>query len=211
MSRRFSNPIPSSVLSVCSVVITSAALCGCGSYRVEYVEIPEFYHQASATKIPDEIVLEDGTVVKYRTRNVHTTYGRGKESEPFRSRQETEDGATVIRCLTTDHVLANTLACIRNQEYELLWDELICDDTKLDYDTQGMGFEDFAAFMREYRVDLVRSLTRMVMGLPHAEVDMQFQGPYARAKLRPQVQGDFRFRKVDMVREGVWWKLKHIS
>lgn len=189
------------------------ALCagGCEPYRIEYIKRSEFYRQASRGSIPGRAVLDDGTVIV-------TVYGdedeselkrrASSESEPFRIREETDSGKIVLRAILPEHVLANTLTCLQNEEYELLWDQLLSERTKLAYAERGLGVEDFVQFFRKERQELARTVNRMVLGLPRQEVVTEnLGGGVMQYRFVPQVAGAFKYRKVQLVSEGFGLKL----
>src|SRR5687768_17323117 len=98
--------------AVCTVAVAAAG--GCKPYRVVYKERPAFYEKASASPLPDEITLDDGTVVKYRPTNSNSSLGRmGPDRlEPFEIREEHEDGSVTLRAAVPEHVIVNTLSCL---------------------------------------------------------------------------------------------------
>ena len=125
----------------------SALLCGCETYRIEYHERPAFYQKASATKLPDRVTLEDGTLIVYNQKDAK---GLAEDvGEEFKIRESDDDGNVTLRAMLPEHVLSNTLTCIKNREYELLWDQIVSERTKLAYEAQGEGYEEFAAYMQE--------------------------------------------------------------
>ena len=188
----------------------AAPLAGCEPYRIEYHRRPAFYQEMSEEPLPDQVVLPDGTVVVYseRGRNRNDPIRRRTESEEFTLRAEREDGTVELRALLPEHVLAHALACIRAGEYRLMWDELVAERTKLAYAEQGLGFEDFEAFMVEHRVELARMLNRMSLGINMHECAQGYAAPgIYRVQFHPSVvmnsdgTRQFRFTKVDMTQE----------
>jgi hypothetical protein len=187
----------------------SACLAACKEYRVEYHKRPSFYEKASTQKLADEITMPDGTVIKYNSRFQPSSYGRtgSDRYKPFEIRQENEDGSIVLRALMPEHVLINTLTCIRNEEYELMFNQLLAQQTKLAYEEQG-GLENFTTFFRKNRHEIVASLNRMVAGLPHEEVKIfKVDDVVTRCRLRPQVAEPYQFKELDVVKESDGLKL----
>jgi hypothetical protein len=202
---------PGATLSVISVVVALGP--GCREYRVEYHQRPAFYEKA-ASDLPAEITLEDGTIVKYNSNVAQSTLGRSGDNKhaPFEIRQETQapDGKTVVtlRALLPEHVLANTLTCVQKEEYQLLFEQMLAERTKTAYAEQEQGLEEFETFFRTHRHDLAATLTRMVAGLPTQEVSIMPLGDgVTRCKLRPQIADPFKFKIVDVVKEGQQFRL----
>ncbi|UCD75260.1 MAG: hypothetical protein JSV91_15935 [Phycisphaerales bacterium] len=189
---------------------------GCKPYRIEYRDRPSFYHRAAGEELPDREVLEDGTVVLYRTNDPRSDYQRSREvdeeGKPFRIREEKEDGSIVLRAFLPEHVLANTLTCLQNEEYKLLWRQGLAERTKQAYESRGEGVEEFAAFFRRHRQELARTLNRMILGIPREEVEVVWASDAAvGCRLRRHVADQFVFTQVEMVREGRDLKLRIIQ
>lgn len=201
-------------IAVVRVTIASAAivlLSACEPYRIEYVKHPEFHRSAGRGSIPDRTVLPDGTIVVNVYGDDDETELQRKansQSEPFKIREEKEDGRIIVRAILPEHVLANTMTCLRNEEYEILWNQLLSERTKLAYSEQGLTKEDFIQFFHENRQELARTLNRMILGLPRQEVvtDNLGQG-VLQYRFVPQVAGAFKFRKVQIIGEGYGLKL----
>ena len=195
---------------VCCLTLMGLAVAACSTYRVEYHKRPGFYRNAAAGPQPDRVTLDDGTVLVFTTREPTSelTQQADSESEPFRIRQEHEDGTIVLRALLPQHVLANTLTCLRNQEYEQIWDQLLAEQTKRAYELRGQGYEDFEAFATTNRSELVAMLTRLLMGLVRGEAFMEnVDGGVIRFRFHPRVATQFEFKTAQVVSEGGGLKL----
>jgi hypothetical protein len=204
------NRIQRVVLSLGAVVACSVS-AGCEPYRIEYIKRPEFHRQASRSSLPDREVLEDGTIIVnvYGTEDETELHRRANSSsEQFRIREETEGGRVTIRALLPEHVLANTLTCLQNEEYQLLWDQLISDRTKMAYAERGMTDTDFTTFFQSQRPELARTINRMMLGLPRQEVIAENLGQgVMQFRFQPHVARAFRFTRVQMISEGYGLKL----
>ncbi len=155
-------------------------------------------------ELPDRVTLDDGTVIVYTDQMPRSALERKRQSkaEPFMIREELPDGSVTLRALIPEDVWANTLSCLRSEEYRLLWDQLLSKRTKSAYEQQELGFEDFAAFLREHQSDLLLTLTRMLLGKPRQEVIVENLGDgVMRCRLRPHVASQFKFTRVDVVSE----------
>lgn len=182
-------------------------LGGCEPYRVEYRPRPAFFASAMGDEAPpDSVVADDGTVIVYKRREPEGALqraSRGDAGEPFKIREELEDGTIVLRALLPEHVLANTMTCLRFEEYELLWDQLLSERTKAAYAQEGQDVEAFAAFFRRRRHDLAATVNRMLHGLPRHEVVVDaLGGGVTRLRFHPTTGALFKFRTVLLVSEG---------
>ncbi len=190
------------------LVAFTLATAGCQTYRVEYHRRPAFYKSAAVGQLEDRVTLEDGTVLVYTTRGASQDTGDGASGERFQIREELDDGTIILRAMLPQHVLANTMTCLRNQEYELIWDQLLSKQTKHSYELHDQGYDQFAAFFRANRLELGATLTRMMLGLSRGESYMEnMGGGVILFRFHPRIASQFEFRTVKVVAEGGGLKL----
>ena len=198
-------------LAILECAAAAALVAGCKEYRVEYHKRPAFYERAAMGKLPDEVTLDDGTIVKYHSTQEQSSFGRtgDDKARPFQIREESEDGKTItLHAMVPEHVLTNALTCLRNEEYQLMFDQLLADRTKQEMERDGESTDECLEFFHKHRHELVATLTRMIAGLPHEEVSITpLREGVTRCRLRPQVAEGFRFKIVDVVKEGEGLKL----
>jgi hypothetical protein len=185
---------------------------GCGTERVEYHRRPSYYRSMAGGDQPDRVTLDDGTVLVYQSRAETSELqreadgdddGSGSGGQRFQIREEMDDGTIVLRAVLPQHVLANTLTCLRNQEYDLVWEQLLADQTRRAYAARNQGPEEFEAFFSANRVELAATLTRMLMGLSRGEAFMEnVGGGIVRFRFHPRVGSQFRFKTAEVISEG---------
>jgi hypothetical protein len=198
------------IAAVCSLALTCLAISACSTYRVEYHKRPGYYRSVAARQQPDQVTLEDGTVLVFTTREPTSELMRqsDSESEPFQIREELDDGTIVLRALLPQHVLANTLTCLRNQEYELIWEQLLAERTKRAYELREQGYEEFEGFFAGNRNELAATLTRLLLGLVRGEAFMEnVGGGVVQFQFHPRVATEFQFKTAEVVSEGGGLKL----
>ena len=158
--------------------------------------------------MPDREVLPDGTVVIYRVRGKEDEASGGPPRKPFKPREEMEDGSIVLRAVLPEHVISNVLTCLQNEEYDLLWDQMLSEQTKLAYSAEGLTYDDFAAFCAEHRKDMARTLNRMLSGFAtrRTVVEATPEGVIV-CRFWPQIAQQFRFKQALIAREGLGMKL----
>ena len=198
------------------MIVLAGVLTGCESYRVEYHKRPPFYKNAMSGTTDDSITLDDGTVLVFTSRatsNAGDGGGTGDgPSERFQIREEFDDGTIVLRALLPQHVLANTMTCLRNQEYELIWEQLLSEETKRSYEAREQDYEDFAVFFAANRLELAATLTRLMLGLSRGESFMNNDGGgVVRFYFHPRIGPEFEFKTVEVVAEGGGLKLLMIK
>lgn len=208
---RRSRPTTPGVAAAASILALSL-LSGCEPYRVEYVQVPKFYERAMEGGVPDRIVMPDGTVRVYVVGDDDDGVRRMTGGKTFQPREELDDGSVVIRSVIPEHVLVNLLACLNNEEYDLIWEQMLSEHTKLAYAAEGQGPEEFTAFMVKHRLELARTINRMILGLPRSEVVTDnLGGGSIRMRFHPTVGEQFTFRQVTIVGEDFGLKLLMIE
>ncbi|MHC5002461.1 MAG: hypothetical protein ACYTJ0_05000 [Planctomycetota bacterium] len=177
-------------------------LAGCASYRIEYRDRPAFYASAGV-ELPDRETLPDGTVVVYRDRNLsgalQENADRDEEGKPFLIREKLEDGTIVLRSILPEQLLANLITCIRNEEYTLIWEQILAEQTRTAWQDEGKTAEDFIAYFRKYRHELAEAVNRMSFGLLRSEVVVDNMGDgVTRYRFHPTVAGQMTFTTIFM-------------
>ena len=193
------------MIRAAGIALCLVAAIGCSTYRVEYHKRPGFYRSAGGGDLPDRITLEDGTVLVFTASDPTSdlTVHESEEGDRFQTREELEDGTIVLRALLPQHVLANTLTCLKNQEYDLIWEQILAEQTRRAYEIRERGFEDFEAFFGANRNDLAATVTRLLLGLVRGEAFMENVGDgVIRFRFHPRIATEFRFKTAEVVSEG---------
>jgi len=212
------NRRPTAALAI--VLSSIALLAGCGP-RIEYRARPGF---ATSAELPDEVVLDDGTIVRYLPVNeflaMKRARERGEEWKPRAERPALGDGADAndrpsftpweedaegrvrMQAVMPEQVVANTMRAFREERYGELWDQSVSRGFReraareSDAETARTRFGEWCAGRRE---DVMKLLNRMSFGFSTNAVIMRRAGPNViQIELTPQIAGDFRYRVVEI-------------
>ena len=125
------------------------------------------------------------------------------QPKKFKGREELDDGTIILRALLPEHVLGHTMTCLRNGEFQLLWDQMISRETKLAYAEQEMGVAQFAEFCRKNRPELMKTLNRMIFSYYSGSdvVLERLPNLTVRVRFSAQLATQFKFREVVVVQE----------
>lgn len=130
-----------------AAIALGAMVCaeGCGQ-RIEYRARPGF---TTSEDLPDEVVLDDGTIIRYvplteflarkRARERGESYrspediaaaSKGANDEAiagptFSPWEELEDGTVRMQARMPEQVVANTMRAFREERYAELWDQMV--------------------------------------------------------------------------------------
>ena len=189
------------------------ASLGCTPYRIEHRKRPAFYKNASEADLPDEVILEDGTILRFsehepRQSGAAAGVVDSLATEKIQIREQSSDGRINLRAYAPEHVLAHAKNGIRMREYRLLWDQVLATETREAYRRAGKDYADFAQFCEQNRPKLMETFNRMGFGLYSPDVIQEAIGPDAiRYRLHPSLSQQFEFTEFDVVREsgGLKW------
>ncbi|MFM1889678.1 MAG: hypothetical protein RLZZ565_435 [Planctomycetota bacterium] len=199
-------------------VASTGLLAGCQSYVIEYRYRPEFHQMASETDLPDEVVTDDGRIIRFvstplpQLRAQLEAQDRGEvpeeAGESIEIWQEQDDGTVEIRCITPEHVLANTMNCLRFERYDVLWEALLAERTREEFIARGGSPAAFAEWCAKHRNDLMATLNRMGFGFLGGDVILDNLGDgVLRARFTPRVGDQFKFNEVRILHDPPGMKL----
>lgn len=184
---------------------------GCEPYRIEYRNRPDFYKRASETELLDEVVLDDGTVLRFRdqsstpaatTRNTESGDDGDAGNRTIAIRNQTDSGEIILTSFAPEHVLSHIKRGIRLREYELLWEQVLAEETRRAYARDGGDYSDFASFCEENRSDLMQFLNRVGFGIYSSDVIQESFGTTGlRIRLHPNLASQFKYTELEITRE----------
>jgi hypothetical protein len=181
------------------------ACVACAPERVEYRQRSDFMQDPDA---PKEFIAPDGTRVVFvdpldaaKDKPAEAPKlgpdGKPVPTKVFQPREELEDGTVVLRNLFPDHVVGNTMACMRREEYRLMWDQLLAPETRAQWDRSG-GYEGFEAWCKANRKPTMELLNRMRFNAVGSDVAMKQVRPgVMRATLAPHLWDQFQLRVIE--------------
>jgi hypothetical protein len=193
---------------------------GCTPERVEYRPRPDL---SFGEQPPEEFIAPDGTRVVFvdpgasgadgERLAASAAAGGGKKAPPaFEPRAQLDDGTVVLRCLMPQHVVGNAMTCFRNEEWRLMWDQLLADDSRATYERPGGGgFAAFEAWCIKNRRPAMELLNRMRFDAMGSDVVMRPIGRgVTRATLTPHLWDQFGLRVVEFEQTPQGMRLRSI-
>lgn len=196
--------------------LAAVTLAACGP-RVEYRVRPGF---ATKQDIPDEVVLEDGTVIRYLELNEYLAMqAKEKGARPSRPEpaagaapeqgsapwEEYDDGTVRMQAERNDQVIALTMRAFREERYGELWDQLVSRGVR-ERASADVGSdkarEQFVEWCAKWRSEVMTLLNRMSFAFSSNSVIIDRLGPgLIRLRLAPQITGDFKYRSIEVYTE----------
>ena len=160
----------------------------------------------------NEVVRDDGTVIKYVPIGGSTSVAVQAYLDGI-TLEETDEvtGDTTLRAILPMHVLTQTLVCLRDRDWDLLYDQILSRDAQEYFGTRENGREEFVSFFETYRSDLAKSMQKMIQGKAFGDVMVEERGRTILMTFSPRMVGNFKFRKITFFREGEYLKLHSIE
>jgi hypothetical protein len=183
----------------------------CETQRIEYHTRPA-WHYSMTKRMANEVVRNDGTIVKYVPIGGSTSVAVQEYLDTI-VLQETDEttGDTTLRAVLPMHVLTQTLVCLRDRTWELLYDQILSSGAQEYFGSRENGKDEFVAFFENNRNDLAKSMQKMIQGKPFGDVMVREEGRTIHLSFSPRMLGNFTFRKITFYREGEYLKLHSIE
>ena len=184
---------------------------GCEPTVVQYRKKPAYYQQMAGASFRNG-VTDEGVEIRWQepTKAAANPYEQVIGKEVFRIREEQPDGTVIIQAKLPQHVLINTLTCLRNNEYQLLWDQMLARSTRNFYERQEDGYIKYESHLRKHRKDMAAMINRMIVGKTFGEMETQHADDGTiRCRLRKKLRREFDFKEVLIVSED--YKLKLLT
>lgn len=182
-----------------ALVLAPLYLLACEPIRVEYRKTPAFYSQMADVQGLEGGIAKDGTELRFLPESSNLMDGfKDHTGRIFLLRERSADGTVTLNALAPEHVLFNTITCLTNQEYQLLWDEMVSSETKQWYEAEGGGEQVALEFFRVNRQEIVTMLMRMKGSLNLQEVErLELEGGVIRLRFSRQLAHRFAFSEFD--------------
>ena len=189
---------------------TLMILCSvsCTQRTIEYRRVPAWARQLGATE--SSFTGQDGREVRWvydTTDKAFVATGTiGVDGEhipgaaPAGPREETQDGVA-LHCTLPMHVVRNLRQCMVEEDYDLIWEQLLAEDQREFYAAGGEeGRAAFERFLTQARKDLVTCLRRMEAGDVFGDVKQEMLDEHRMGIwLHPRVQGEFPIKGIVIV------------
>jgi len=119
-------------------------------------------------------------------------------------------GEVTVRSILPEHVLTHTLTCLRDKNWDLLYEQIISEKSRHYYSQLENGREEFELFFSTNRRELAKTLQRIHGGKGFGDVNAQENGNVILYELSTKVARDYKYKSVTFIREGQLLKLDSI-
>ena len=158
----------------------SVFLVGCAEERTEYHYRSQAEADAIGRPVDETFVKADGTKVVYSSKrrekiNVQgSNAGAGStttavEMPPVDLREKKASGEVILRATFPEQVVDHLAECVRNEEYDLIWNQLLSAGAKSDLEGRG-GRKYFTTFFTTNRKEVMATLNCMKINFKNGHV-----------------------------------------
>ncbi len=164
-------------LHFCNFYIGVVALSGCATERTEYHYRSQSMAEAMGRPVDETFVKADGTKVVYSSKrpgimqdnSIADVAASNTEQPALDVREMKANGQVVFRAIFPEQVLDHVIECVRNEEYDLMWTQLLSDGAQKELDTKG-GLKYFYAFFAANRKEVMATLNCMKINFKNGHV-----------------------------------------
>jgi hypothetical protein len=158
--------------------------------------------------VDETFVKADGTKVVYSSKrrekiNGNTPSGTDGsstpdlEKPPVDLREKKASGEVILRATFPEHVVDHLTECVRNEEYELIWNQLLSTGAKRDLESRG-GIKYFKTFFTNNRNEVMATLNCMRINLKNGHVALQkTDDSHMTAELDSTLRRSYKFTVID--------------
>lgn len=186
------------------------SILSCKTQTVEYHSRPT-WQTALSGGMPTQQIREDGTILKYSSPNVLSRPMQEYLDSIVLEEKDDLTGKLTLRAIFPEHVIDHTMTCLRDKNWDVLFEQLISTETRENYLKHEDGRAEFETFFTQNRREIARTLQRIRKGKDFGDVQMYVSGDVTIHKLSPRIARDYMFSTVSFIREEQYLKLHSIQ
>lgn len=151
---------------------------GCAVERTEYHYRSQSMADAMGRPVNETYVKPDGTIVIYSAKQPQISKDTDehmasptpdKDLPEIDLREKKNNGDVVLRATFPEQVVDHMLECVRNEEYDLIWNQLLSTQAKKDLEPRG-GINYFKTFFQVNRKEVMSTLNCMKINFKNGHV-----------------------------------------
>jgi len=190
-----------------SIFFLVFAITGCATEKIEFRTRPA-WHYSLNNSLDNNIIREDGTIVKYASVSGENSTAVQQYLDSIELQEVDElTGEITLRAVLPEHVLSQFLTCLRDRNWDLLYEQVLSSEARNYFESRENGLEYFQAFFDTNRRDIAKLLQRMIKGSAFGDVRQFDDGRFTIIAITTHSAKDYRFKKVTLVRENEFLKL----
>lgn len=188
------------------------SLIGCETQKVEYHTRSAWQYSMRGTSLEDEVVREDGTIMKYTIVGSSASQNVQKYLDSIEMEtKDKETGKISLNAVLPEQLLSQTLVCLRDRKWDILYDQILSLSAQNYFQSQSDDLVTFKNFFEINRRELAKLFQKMIQGRHFGDILINDTGTFLELAFSPNMAGDFQFRKIILQREGQFLKLHSIE
>lgn len=182
--------------------------CACAVERTEYRYRSQSESDATGRPVDETFIKPDGTKVVYSSKRLEKAKDTPSSTtldapvvdpeQPVIDLRETKaNGDVILRATFPEQVVAHVAECVRNEEYDLIWNQLLSVDAKKELQGRG-GIQYLNTFFATNRKEVMATLTCMQINLKNGHVMLRKNGEtHLTAEFDSTLRGNYRFTTIE--------------
>ena len=192
-------------ISICSVGLFQN---GCATQRTEYHYRSQSEADSMGRPVDETFVKADGTKVVYsskrpqKVKDTNASDGATSalldpEQPAIDLREKKASGDIVLRAIFPEQVVDHVTECVRNEEYDLIWNQLLSAGAKNDLDGRG-GLKYFTTFFTTNRKEVMATLNCMKINFKNGHVIIRkSDDTHLMAQLDSSLRKNYKFTTME--------------
>lgn len=189
------------------VIVSGANIiqCGCAQERTEYHYRSQSEADSIRRPVDETYIKPDGTKVIYSSKrrdkdeaHASDTSAQIDPAQPMIDlREKKANGDVVLQATFPEQVVDHMLECVRNEEYDLMWNQLVSTQAKKDLEPRG-GMKYFKTFCETNRKEVMATLNCMKINMKNGHVTIRKRDDtHLTAQLDSSLRRSYRFTVID--------------
>jgi len=181
--------------------------CGCALERTEYHYRSQSEADSIGRPVDETFVKADGTKVVYsskhpeKVKDVNATDGAAAALDPSQPaidmRQKKASGEITLRAIFPEQVVDLVSDCVRNEEYDLIWNQLLTEGAKKNLEERG-GLKYFTTFFTTNRKEVMATLNCMKINFTNGHVIIRkSDDTHVSAQLDSTLRKNYKFTAME--------------
>lgn len=199
------------IITVRLLILVIVSVIGCETQHVEYRKRP-LWQQSMANSLPRETIRDDGTVMIFSS-DAASTSNTVQDYLKTIKLEEKDDitGEITLRAVLPVHLLSQTLVCLRDKDWVLLFEQILSEQMQSYYNGREFGYEEFEDFFTTNRKELAKTIQRMIQGSGVGDVVETEEGNKLLLTFSRRVRTKYKFNYITLIRQDKYLKLHSIK
>ena len=179
----------------------------CEVQKTEYRTRPS-WQESMGGDLPFQSTRRDGTIMNFSpsSSKKSTAFDAYLKTITLVEKDEIT-GKTTLRAILPEHIFTQTLTCLRDRDWTLLYNQILSKGARQSYEKENDGIEKFNNFFENNRDDIAKTFQRILRGTGNGDVLTNESDNKIVYYFSDRVGINYTFKSVTLIQEGQLLKL----